>query len=293
MKIKIINKFNYLDIKENKTNLVLGFFDGIHEGHMKLILEAMYGYRNVSILTFIHSFKNDDEVIMSNKQKEEIFKEIGISTIYYLDYDEYLKNMEPIDFINLILKRINPHQIICGSDYRFGKNALGDIYLLKKEFPSLNVVPFVYFSFNKQMKVSSTVIKDLIKVGKIKEANEYLYQDYEIEGEVVKGLGNGSKLLFPTINLKLTTNYVLPKNGVYKTKVYLNDLVYDSITNVGIHPTIDKLNEVSIETHILNFNKDIYGKFVRIRFMDFIRDEKKFNSIEELKKQIQLDIKRI
>lgn len=292
MNIILITKENFLNIKENKTNLVLGFFDGVHKGHLKLIEDALKDDENTSILTFEKSFKDSDDLITSNKEKEEIFTKIGVKTLYYLSSDIYFKTMKDTDFINLILKKINPNKIYCGSDYRFGYLASGDINLLRKEFGDILNVEVFLLDKNGN-KVSSTYIKKLIKEGKIKEANSFLYSNYKVEGKVVKGNGVGSKELFPTINLKLTSNFCLPKNGVYKTKCHIDDDEFISITNVGVHPTIDKLDEPLIETFILNYNSNLYNKFVSVEFLDFIRDEKKFDSLEELKKQILKDIKKI
>jgi len=293
MNIILITKENFFNIKENnKTNLVLGFFDGVHKGHLKLINESIKDNENTSILTFIKSFKENDEVITSNEEKEEILSKIGVKTVYYLSSDIFFKEMKDVDFIDKILKKINPNKLYCGSDFRFGYLASGDINLLKKEFgDNLKIVDFLLDENGN--KISSSYIKKLIKEGKIKEANSYLYSNYKVEGKVIKGNGIGNKELFPTINLKLSSNFCLPKNGVYKTRCIIDKDEFISITNVGVHPTIDKLNQPIIETFILNYNSNLYDKFVSVEFLDFIRDEKKFNSLEELKKQIEKDIKKI
>ena len=146
--------------------------------------------------------------------------------------------MTCLDFILKILKIINPKNIYVGNDYTFGKNGLGNVSILKKYFKVFT--PNFYLVNNE--KVSSTKIKEYIRNGEVEKANYMLNRHYFYKGTVIKGLQNGSKFLFPTINLSLLTNYVLLKNGVYQTQITIDGVIYDSITNIGVHPTIDKLS---------------------------------------------------
>ena len=163
---------------------------------------------------------------------------------------------------------------------------MGNVSILKKYFKVFT--PNFYLVNNE--KVSSTKIKEYIRNGEVEKANYMLDRHYFYKGTVIKGLQNGSKFLFPTINLSLLTNYVLLKNGVYQTQITIDGVIYDSITNIGVHPTIDKLSSPSIETFVLNFNKEVYEKNIKLEFIKFIREEKKFSSLEQLKQQILQDI---
>ena len=138
-------------------------------------------------------------------------------------------------------------------------------------------------------RVSSTRIINLLKEGNIITANKILSRNYKIQGKVVKGLQNGTKFNFPTANLLIQNNYILPKKGVYACYTYVDGKKYKSMVNVGTHPTIKELNNAIVETNIFDFNANIYGKIIEIEFVDFIRDEKEFSSIELLKEQLKKD----
>ena len=251
MKTEIIKEFDIDKIKEEKdATLVLGLFDGIHKGHQFLIKEALKNNDNVIILSLLKSFKNNEDVLLSLEDKEEILSSFNIKKLILLDNSLYFKNMTYLDFILKILKIINPKNIYVGNDYTFGKNGLGNVSILKKYFKVFT--PNFYLVNNE--KVSSTKIKEYIRNGEVEKANYMLNRYYFYKGTVIKGLQNGSKFLFPTINLSLLTNYVLLKNGVYQTQITIDGVIYDSITNIGVHPTIDKLSSPSIETFVLNFN---------------------------------------
>ncbi len=288
MRTEVITKENMLNLKEDSAcNLVLGFFDGIHLGHQFLIKEALKDNDNVIVLSLMNSFKKDDEVVISFKQKEEILSSLNVKKLYLLNDDLFFKNMSYLDFISLILKRINPLKIYVGNDYKFGKNREGNVDILKQYFD----VSIVDFYLVNNEKVSTSLIKNYLKEGNVEAANYLLGRNYCYEGKVVKGLNNGSKFLFPTINLELDSNFTLLKRGVYQTKVIFKGKVYDSITNIGVHPTIDKLTKPSIETFILNFSENIYEENIKLQFIKFIREEKMFSSLDQLKQQILKDIK--
>jgi riboflavin kinase/FMN adenylyltransferase len=231
-----------------------------------------------------------DELVTQIADEYEISYELAKELVELADYKtsgfNLIKDLTPREFIENILLPLGVKEIYIGEDFRFGKNRSGDISLLKEYF-EVEIVPF---ELDKNIKISSTKLIELIKDGKVEEFNRLTNRNYEIKGTVVDGLKNGRKINFPTANIKPLFNYVLPKNGVYKTLIYIFGVPYLSVTNIGYHPTIDKLNEVSIETHILNFDMDIYGANVYIEFISFIREEKKFNNIEELKEQLKNDI---
>ena len=198
--------------------------------------------------------------------------------------DGLSKKFRKKNVLDNISVEFKPNKIFCGPDFHFGYKAQGNVDVLKQSFN--NVIVLNYVNDYDGTKISSSIIKEYISRGEIKNANRFLGYEYYIKGIVVKGKRNGKKIGFPTINLKLDTNYVIPKNGVYITKTKIGNKLYPSMTNVGTHPTIDELNEAIIETHILDFDETLYGEEVEIKFLDYIRNEIKFNSIDELKEEL-------
>lgn len=278
------------DIKENKINLVLGFFDGVHLGHQKMILDSIKNYVT-GVMTFDISpkFAIGKDIryshITSLYDKANILEKLGVKYLYVLRVNKELLSLEKIEFIEKILKRINPKAIYAGSDYRFGKNASGDISLLKNYF-EVNEYPLVKID---DKKVSSREIRNLIAEGEMKEVNKLLGRPYQITGLVIEGKHNGEKIGFPTANLELNFPYVLPKLGVYTGYVKLLNSRYKAIISMSTHPTIQELNDPIIEVHLLSYKGDLYGKEIEVQFMEYIREIKKFASMDELASQLEKD----
>lgn len=287
---------DYKSIKANTNNLTLclGYFDGVHLGHQKLIKEARKNTKgNLGLLTFdepISSFIDNGkskEVITSLDDRFKIISKLGVDFYYVMHIDKDFLNLSKDDFIDL-LKKLNVTSIYVGEDYLFGKNKEGKIENLKEQFDT-HVVTLLN---EKGEKISTQKILSLLKDGNIKSANELLGHNYLISGYVSKGKGIGKTIGYPTMNLSAKTNYVLPKFGVYKTIAYINNIPHSSITNVGIRPTFAGENP-TIEVYLPNFDRNIYGESLSIEFIDFIREEKKFSSPLELQKQIELDVEKI
>lgn len=287
--MEIIYLENIEKIKEIKNlSLVLGYFDGLHIGHINLINFAINNSRGpVGVLTFDKPIKNVNGLITSIDDKIRILNDLKVDYLLVARVDEKFINTSYIDFVDKILKEINPIKIFCGPDYRFGKSAKGDVYYLNERFNNLFIVDFV--NDNLKNKISSTKIRQLIKDGSINEVVRYLGREYSISGIVVHGDNLGNKLGFPTINLSLSFDYVLPKKGVYISKVLINGKKYDSITNIGTNPTITDSKDIKIETFIFDFNEEIYNNKISIFFLERLRDEKKFSSIDKLVEQLKID----
>ena len=196
--------------------------------------------------------------------------------------------MKPEDFIGEFLEKSNPKNIIVGKDFRFGINASGNIDTLKSYKNCIYDVHSIDIESIKNQKISSTAIKDFLKLGLIKDANKYLGRKYYIKGMVVEGDKRGRQIGFPTTNLKTDWNF-LPMNGVYVTNITHDNQVYDGITNIGYRPTFEK-KELLIESNIFDFNESIYGENIKIDFIERIRSEKKFDSVEELIENIKKDV---
>lgn len=282
MEVFYLKEFNDLSKVSKNINLVLGLFDGLHIGHAQLIRSAKYlSEGKLAVITFDLALKNNDNtVIMPVEEKINSFASLEVDEVYVFHCDDNFKKMSYEDFIERILKKFQPKKIFCGQDFKFGYKAQGDVNILKANFA--NVVVLNYVNTFTGEKISSSVIKKYIQNGNIEEANHYLGREYEITGTVIKGKHNGKKLGFPTINLKLNDNYVLPEKGVYITKTIVDKVCYYSMSNVGTHPTLEEISSPIVESYILDFNNNIYGKKVITKFIKKIRDEMKFNNVNEL-----------
>ena len=188
---------------------------------------------------------------------------------------------------NCLINNFHPKKIFCGPDFRYGYLAKGDVDYLKMRFSSVYVLDFIK-DFNEN-KIASSTIKKLIRDGEVKEANIFLGRPYKIRGKVIHGKENGRKIGFKTANILPEVEYVMPKRGVYFTKTEVDGVLFNSITNIGIHPSISPLKQILIETHIFDFDFDIYDENISVYFYEFERDEKTFASLDELKEQINLD----
>lgn len=286
-----------------KTTVALGNFDGIHLGHKELIdatINLSKQNKTIpSLFTFDTNFNQfklgtKNTSLMSNKQKESILQELGIDLLYIVKFCEQIKNMSPEEFIKkIILEKLNADTVIVGFNFKFGCNALGNVKVLeelsRKYKFKVVIMPPVMKNDN---LVSSTLIRRLISQGDILTANKMIGRNYSMRGKVISGKGRGKKLGFATANLKCDIDYVSPKNGVYETIVKYGNKEYKSITNIGVNPTFADVN-FSIETHIINFDKDIYNECIEIEFIKFIRKEKKFDTIDDLINQVNKDIKKV
>ena len=290
-----IIKFNYKDeIKINEPiYLCLGYFDSLHLGHIAMIKKALEDGVKVAVMTFdvspkyVLGIRDDASGISSLSDKADFLEELGVSYLLILHFDLEVATIEYESFIKDILMKIQPKpiKIFCGDDYRFGANALGNASILSEYF-NTEIYPLVKY---KNRKISSRDIVSLVKEGNITEANELLGRNYRICGNVEYGLGNGKKLGFATANIDLDYDYVLPKEGVYMGYTIVNDVKYKSIICVSKHPTIQELYKPIIEVHLLDFNDNLYGKFLYVEFYKFMRGVKKFSSTDELVEQISKD----
>ncbi|MBQ9937394.1 MAG: bifunctional riboflavin kinase/FAD synthetase [Oscillospiraceae bacterium] len=278
----------------------LGFFDAVHIGHQKVIKAAVdYALENgikSAVFTFsdkdgMLSKKSGSGYIYSEKKRQEIFTSLGVDYVVMPDFKD-INELSPKDFVELLCKRYNAKAFFCGEDFTFGKNAEGNSKLLSKMAESFGAKAFIIkqISFENK-KVSSTYIKELLKRGDVKKVKALLNREYSFIGKVVDGKKIGSKQLYPTINLNIPENEILLKFGVYASLCKVNDKIYPAVTNIGVRPTVNASEKgASVETYILNENLNLYNKEAEIFFLSFLRDEKKFPSVSELKEQISKDI---
>lgn len=274
----------------NIDTLILGYFDAFHLGHIALINKAKQISSNIGLMTF----DKNPKAVLLNKEVEEInsLEEriniaslLGVSKFIILEINKDVFNISKEEFISKIISKINPKNILCGYDYTYGRNKEGNVHTLKS-LNKYNVYEVKPILNGEGIKISSTYIKYLISQGDIKKANSYLYQDYQINGVVQLGNKIGRTIGFKTANIDPKNKYVLPSNGVYAGICLVDGVNYKCMINVGIHPTIKELDHKIIEVHILNFDLDIYGKTISVIFKDKLRDEKKFASLDDLKKEL-------
>lgn len=298
--MKVIRTLDEIDKIKDNTAVALGTFDGFHIGHKKVIQNLLDEANKRKLKTILFTFSNHPREIVNKNNKvfniityeEKILlaKEMGIDYLIIIEFNMEFMNIDPRQFIeNILIEKLNVKLLSVGYNYRFGKNATGNVEMLKlyDNIFEVKIINAVYFS---KYNVSSTMIRKLINDGKIEEANNLLGREYKLSGIVIKGKTLGRKLGFPTANLKLSSTMVKPKSGVYITKTVIDTIEYFSVTNIGKNPTFNQ-NEYTIETHILDFDKDIYGKKISIKFLKYLREEIKFKTIDELVDAIKMDIK--
>jgi len=270
-------------------NLLLGNFDGLHLGHQRLIsLAKEKGLSAVLLLS--PSFPKEEmegKVLTSLEDRLRLFSRYEVDMALVLKTSPSFFSLEPLSFVEEVLTRLKPACIVTGEDYRFGKGALGDIALLKRHFP-VAVSPILLDE--KGEKIGTKEVVALLKRGDIAAANRYLGRDYEILGKVKKGYQNGRKIGFPTANLALLSPYMLPKEGVYKGISYLRGQPYLSLINVGKAPTIGLLKEITVEIYLDGFVGDCYDESIYLSFLERIREERRFSSLEKLKEQLEKDL---
>lgn len=283
-----------------KTYIALGSFDGLHLGHRALVQKAMEVAKKNKGKSMIYTFKNHPlsiinkeimpKLLMDNDMKIMALENMGVDYLSLINFSKDFMEISPEDFICNIVKNYNAKGIIVGFNYRFGYKNLGDITLLKKLSIKYDFKLYVInpVKQNNELVCSSRIRSIISEQGDIKKANSMLYVPFSIEGEVVRGRQIGREIGFPTTNLDYNKDFVIPKGGVYSTVVKYNDKFYKGVTNIGYNPTVEN-QKLSIETHILNFNNNIYDETIRIYFTGRIRDEKKFDSIEELACRIGKD----
>jgi len=276
------------------TVLCLGYFDGVHVGHQAIVKEAIRSGNKVAVLTFDHSpryilgLNQAEEVLSSIEDRAAIFDNLGVSLLLVANFNPPFAALNSLQFIEE-LNRLNPVSVYCGPDYRFGQLAKGDPEFLKKSQDARFDTFIVREVEIDNAKVASRNIVSLIQAGKVNEAKRLLGHPYRLSGTVVKGLGNGRKIGFPTANLDLAAPYVIPLSGVYATRVIIKHKTYLGVTYVGTHPTINELPKPIVETYILHFHHAIYKKKISVEFLHFLRGDIKFPSTKDLKKQIKAD----
>lgn len=301
--VKDLNKIVY----DKKSAVTVGTFDGVHLGHREIIrklnaVKDSKGLRSV-IITFephpqivLRNREHDIRILSTLNEKLEIFSELGIDMVCVINFTKEF-SLTPAEkfYKDYLIDKIGLTDLILGYDHMFGKNREGN-------FDTLKVLSGKYdFKVDKVEEykpdgnhISSTVIRHLLEEGNIEKAGKLLGRSYSFEGIVVKGKKLGREIGFPTANIQIDDEYkFVPKTGIYATEVMIGKEKYYGMMNIGTNPTVTDDTSIKIEVNIFNFNKDIYGEKIRVYLKNYIREEKKFKSLEELMENIYGDKKAI
>ena len=273
-----------------KNAIALGSFDGLHSGH-RAVLSETFGYRSVAVTFRIppKAVGQNGCLLMTPEDKEKALKDFGVDKIEWMDF-ETVREQSPEEFLQRLLKKYQPVRIVCGYNYRFGKDAAGDAVLLAKFCAEHGVEAKIVGEISAEgQSVSSTGIRALLREGKVEEANRLLYRDFCFSGEVLHGDARGRTLGFPTANLVYPKELASLKNGVYAVKVCWEDEVQQGLANIGFRPTF-QTESAFCEAYIFGFEGDLYGKELTVYPERFLRPERQFSSVAELREAISRDI---
>jgi len=284
--------FRHINQKYSPSFLTIGNYDGIHLGHQAILKKLISESRSNNILSSVMTFephpreffspKLAPKRIISLREKLEYFDELKIDQVFIVNFNDEFSRKSYLDFIEILKKNIQAKKIIIGNDFRFGKQREGNIDKLIDNSIDVCVMNKIEY---KGERVSSTIIRDSLAAGDLKRAAMLLGRSYSISGKVVHGDKRGREIGFPTANIHMFHNRP-PLKGVFAVK--LNNMY--GVANLGVRPTIAGFSKLNLEVHLFNFSKNIYGKHAHVTFLKKIRDEKKFENIDALKKQIQIDI---
>lgn len=283
--------------------ITIGTFDGVHKGHQKILKKLIKESSKLNLESIVLTFFPHPRIVLNPNsplklintidERSSLFENSGIDTLITHPFDKNFSELSPEEFVkNILVNKLNIKKILIGYDHRFGKNRTAGIKDLKKlGFKyNFNVIEISAEEQN-NISISSTKIRNSIIEGNIRKANSFLGYDFSLRGKVIKGNKIGRTIGFPTANLEIDEEYkLIPKNGVYLIYTKFEKQVFFGMMNIGVKPTL-KFKKESIEVNLFDWEKDIYGEFIEVFFLDYIRDEKKFDSLIELTHQIKIDKK--
>ena len=295
---------NILEYKPSRESIVtIGTFDGVHIGHRKIITDMVAKGKKENLLTILLTFfphprmvlQKDSNIKMIDtiNEKKNIFKKLGVEVLIIQPFTKDFSRMSAIKFTrDILVNSLKVSKLMIGYDHRFGRNREATVQTLKgfgldynfkvDEIPAQDI---------ESISVSSTKVRNAIRSGDFKLVNKFLDRPFNLSGKIIKGDELGRKIGYPTANLNIFEKYKLkPQNGVYLARTRLKKQTYFGMMNIGIRPTISAKNN-QIETHLFNFNGNLYGHEMTLEILEKIREEKKFESIEKLKIQLDIDKK--
>lgn len=300
--MKVIELKTVEDIEQVKSvaqTLVLGFFDGVHLGHQLVIATgkkiAKTHQEPLAVMSFNQSpsqFFNplkEQVNLTSLSQKIAQFEQLGVDIFYIVSFTQEFANLSPNQFIDNYLVPLQAKHIVAGFDYRFGKQASGDVFTLKALEKGRFTVTRIESVELEKNKISSTMIRQALIAGNLQQANKLLGREYQTDGIVIHGDSRGRQIGFPTANIEWHKDQLLPMEGVYAVKIKIAQQWYQGMASIGRNITFEKNRPISIEVHIFDFNEMIYGQHVSIKWFKRLRKEIKFNQIDGLVRQLNQD----
>src|ERR1035437_4655262 len=285
------------------TVLTLGVFDGLHLGHQRIMQTVVERARHIGAVPTAITFDPHPRAVLHPEsappllqtldQRLANFEILGIRQSIVINFDKKFASQSAEHFLKeLVHDRLHSREVYLGKGFAFGKDRGGNIDLLRRMSVELGFVADEVDEVQiRGQRISSSAVRKLLAEGRINFARRMLGRPYGVEGVVIRGMLRGHTIGYPTANLK-PSNRVIPKYGVYATAMLIDGTWRRSVTNIGVRPTFEDSNDPSIESYIFDFDGDLYGDVVRVRFLHRIRDEKKFNGIDELKAQIERDTQR-
>ncbi|NLW15084.1 MAG: riboflavin biosynthesis protein RibF [Erysipelothrix sp.] len=301
MKRTMITNISQITFGKDKVVACIGFFDGLHKGHQVLINKTIERAKSLGIPSMLITFNPDPWAVLNKKSnvkhitplktKLEVIETFGIDEVVVLKFDSNLSSLSPDDFIFKVLMGLGVTELVVGQDFKFGFRGQGNVELLINDYAEVIKTHVMGIKLDDKTKIGSTQVTQTILNGNLEKTSELLGRDYRISGIVIDGAKQGTEIGFPTANLDIYDEFVLPKVGVYAGYTYVNDIKYMSIINIGYNPTFNTKETVSVETHILDFNRMIYGEVIHQDFTFRIRDELKFETIDQLIDQMKNDEK--
>lgn len=300
--MKIFREFPF-QVEDKPRAIALGFFDGLHLGHQKLINEMITISKTNNLTATVFTFNDHPEskfkdnfkfpgLIQSFDLRALKLQEMGVDEAFFAPMISQVKEISAYDFFHeYLVGQFRMKALIVGQDARFGHKGLGNVELLKQWTKETDVELIIVGDVKVDaQKISSTLIRQLIETGQIKKANQYLGYNYIIQGKVIHGKKLGRTLGFPTINIIFDPYLVKPRFGVYMSRVKYNDHLYTAITSIGTNPTVSSSSQIKVETFIYDKEIDLYDEAVFVELLDFIRPEIEFDSVQSMKERILLDL---
>ncbi len=287
---------------KTKTVMCLGFFDSLHLGHISVIEKAKLLAEELGATVTVFSFNgnlkkalfsSEEKVVLLPSERKKTLYELGIDSTYFMPVSKKYLGLDRREFLDFLTQKFNVSAFVFGKDFRFGKGASGNGEYIREYATEKGISVRVVDTYLVDgEKVSTTRIKELLENGNVKKANELLDREYSISGKVFKDRGVGTKMGFPTANVKFSKEKAVVKKGVYYGAVKVRGKLYKALINYGTRPTFNE-NELTLEVFLIGFSGNLYDKTLTVYFKEYLREEVKFNSVEELSETIKKDLQRI
>lgn len=300
--IKLNHPYQDHLIEDAPIVLALGFFDGIHKGHQKVIQTAKAMAESHGYKLAVMSFNQHPSVIFQGvspesirylspeSRKSELLEELGVDLFYIVNFTKEFASLTPQEFVDQYIVGLHTKIVVAGFDYTYGKRDIANMRILPEYSKNRFTIITIPEQRNSKGKISSTAIRAALSNGNIVEANKLFGYDYEMNGKVVHGFGRGGKKLgYPTANIEVSNDTFLLKNGVYIVEMDVDGTWIPGMASIGFNPTFNDVKKITIEVHLLDFNEDIYDKKVKVKWLYYLRDELKFDSLDALMVQLKED----